>query len=60
MTDRAGVEAALDGWRRRCYREGSIAWIRRRARLLPQRSQPAPTASTSGWTRGLIGRLSTM
>jgi hypothetical protein len=105
VTDREGVEAALDGWQARYREAGSIAWIRRRAGRLPQvarpraaarrigaialgatllafaghgaveppaaqasatpkatpaaKSQPAPTESTSGWTRGRIGRLNT-
>ena len=36
-TDRAGVEAALRGWQDQCRREGSLAWIRSRARGLPRR-----------------------
>jgi hypothetical protein len=35
-TDRDGVEAALRGWQSHCREEGSIQWIRRRARRLPQ------------------------
>jgi hypothetical protein len=37
MTDRAGVETALRGWQDQCRREGSLAWIRSRARHLPRR-----------------------
>ena len=37
MTDRAGVEAGLRGWQDQCRREGSLAWIRSRARRLPRR-----------------------
>ena len=36
-TDRAGVESALQGWQDQCRREGSLAWIRSRARRLPRR-----------------------
>jgi hypothetical protein len=37
MTDRTGVEAGLRGWQDQCRREGSLAWIRSRARRLPRR-----------------------
>jgi hypothetical protein len=36
-TDRARVEAALRGWQDEYPREGSLAWIRSRARGLPRR-----------------------
>ena len=36
-TDRAGVEGALGGWQDEYQREGSLAWIRSRARGLPRR-----------------------
>jgi hypothetical protein len=37
VTDRAGVESALEGWGSRCGERGSLAWIRARARGLPRR-----------------------
>jgi DNA-directed RNA polymerase subunit RPC12/RpoP len=41
MTDRAGIEAALEGWQARAQEHASIAWVRRRAARLP-RVSPRP------------------
>lgn len=41
VTDRDGVESALEGWQTRCGEEGSLTWIRARARALPRKPRRA-------------------
>lgn len=45
VADRASVESALDGWRRRCFVPGSIGWLRRRATGAAQRTRSLVSAS---------------
>jgi DNA-directed RNA polymerase subunit RPC12/RpoP len=55
VTDRAGVEAALEGWQARAREHASIAWIRRRAAALPQvsrRPRSRPAAARGGGSGG--------
>jgi hypothetical protein len=55
VTDRAGVEAALEGWQACAREQGSIAWIRRRAAALPrvsQRPRRPPAAGRAGGSGG--------
>jgi hypothetical protein len=49
-TDRDGVEAALLGWQSHCREEGSIQWIRGRARRLPQLPKRRRGARRNGAT----------
>ena len=39
VTDRVGVEAALEGWQTPAREHASVAWIRRRAAALPRISR---------------------
>jgi hypothetical protein len=47
VTDRVGVEAALEGWQTPAREHASVAWIRRRAAALPRisRGRPRPPAA---------------
>jgi len=55
VTDRVGVEAALEGWQPRAQEHASIAWIRRRAARLPRvspRPRRPPAAAPAGGSGG--------
>jgi DNA-directed RNA polymerase subunit RPC12/RpoP len=59
VTDRIGVEEALEGWQARAQEHASIAWIRRRAAALP-RISPRPrrqrAAARAGGSAGSARR----
>lgn len=50
VTDRDGVEQALDGWEPASKRPGSLAWLRRRAARLPR------PAARGRWAGPAIGQ----
>jgi DNA-directed RNA polymerase subunit RPC12/RpoP len=61
VTDRAGVEAALEGWQARAEEHASIGWIRRRAAQLPRvssRPRRPPGAARAGGSGGSALRSS--
>jgi DNA-directed RNA polymerase subunit RPC12/RpoP len=60
VTDRAGVEAALEGWQARVREHAPIGWIRRRAAALPRvsRRRRSPRAAARAGGSGGSGRYS--
>jgi DNA-directed RNA polymerase subunit RPC12/RpoP len=62
VTDRPGVEAALEGWQARAREHASIGWIRRRAAQLPRvssRPRRRPAVARAGGSGG-SGRRSSL